>query len=118
VVVVPKKNYLVSTKIQLGAFFDVPDEDVYIELRETDALGSMAMDEVVSGGNTRKIVEWFRENMPSLMVGHNLYKTETELMTAEEVATVVFSKLSMMMHVLNKYRDEVLFTLGGKSAGN
>ena len=113
--VIVNGNYLQKARINLGEFFDVPDEDVFIELREPTSKALFRMEESFKTQDSMTILTTFIELLPSLITAHNLMRTETEKHSSEEVAAIVESKMGIFLHVLAEYKDKILFTLGKKS---
>jgi hypothetical protein len=113
--VIVNDNYLVKARINLGQFFDVPEEDVFIELKEPNSKALFKMEEAFRSKDSMIILTVFIELLPSLITAHNLMRTETEKQSSVEVAAIVESKMDIFMHVLNEYKDKILFSLGKKS---
>jgi hypothetical protein len=113
--VIVNDNYLIKAKVLLGQFFDVPEEDVFIELREPTSKALFKMEEAFKSKDSMTILTVFIDLLPSLITAHNLMRSETEKQSNAEVAAIVENKMDIFMHVLNKYKDDVLFTLGKKS---
>lgn len=116
-VVIKDKSYLITHRVNLGQFFDMPEEDAYIVLREPDTFTLTKMNEAkqTDDASGRAFVEFFAGVLPDLVVDHDLYKTETQKMTAQEVRDLVYDKMEIFMHIVTEYTEHVLFTLGKKS---
>ncbi|MGD9938612.1 MAG: hypothetical protein AB7T74_02300 [Clostridia bacterium] len=115
--IIAKDTYLVKARMNLGNFFDAPDADVFIELREPDTKATFKLNNAFTSGDNERIVITFVELLPALITAHNLMKTETESYTLTEVAGIIESKLDLFLHVLDQYKEKVIFTLGKKSGG-
>ncbi len=119
-VVVDKRKYLVTARVPIGRFFDVPDDDAYVELREADIQSTLELEKAKSLDESSQIEEcvgWFRRHLPDLIIGHNLYRTEDQPMTSSEVTELIFDKSQMMLDVWMAYREKVGFIPGRKSKG-
>lgn len=120
--IVHTKDYLVSARIEIGSFFDVPPADAFLELREPDAFDSNRFGKVskecAESGDQGPLLELFREVFPRLIIDHNLYKDEKTQLTPTEVVGVILDKTALLKAVLGEYSRKVLFTLGKKSGEN
>lgn len=122
VVVKDKGNYLVTCRVFLGKFFNVPEEDAFIELREADTRTSKRMSDAAkkakAEGDNSKMVDVFLEELPGLVVAHSFYKppkegqTEPEIMTNAEVIELLADRLSIFELVASEYSKKALFTQG------
>ena len=108
-------SYLVTARINVGEFFGVPDADAFVEIREPDTKAWFKLEAVFKSGDNEKIIEHFLSMLPALIVNHSIMKTATDPMTPDEVTGIIGGKLGLFMHVLNEYKERVLFTLGKKS---
>ena len=113
--IIVNDSYLIAAKINVGEFFNLPDGDVFIELREPDTRTMFKLEAAFKTGENEKIIDTFLNALPGLIVSHSLMKTEKDAMAPQEVADTVARKLSLFMHILTEYKERVLFTLGKKS---
>lgn len=117
--IVRTKDYLVSARIEIGNFFDVPAAEAFLELREPDAFDSNRFGKVskdcAEAGDQGPLLELFREVFPRLIIDHNLYKDEQTQLSSAEVVAVILDKTALLNTVLGEYSSKVLFTLGKKS---
>lgn len=116
-VIVRDEKYLVSARIPIGQFFSLPDDDVFVELREPETKTTMRLQRASQTNDIEKVVDAFVEAFPGILVDHSLMKSETEKMEAAEVINTLAKKLELFMYVFTEYSNKVLFTLGKKSAG-
>jgi len=117
--IVHTKDYLVTTRIEIGEYFGVPQADAFVELREPDAFDSNRFGKVskecATTGDQGPLLELFREVFPRLIVDHNLYQDEQTKLAGDAVVGVIMDKTSLLKKVLGDYSKNVLFTLGKKS---
>lgn len=117
--IVRTKDYLVSARIEIGEFFNVPAADAFVELREPDAFDSNRFGKVSKActetGDQGPLLELFREIFPRLIVDHNLYKDEHERLSPAEVIAVIMDKTVLFKKVLTEYTKNVLFIQGKQS---
>lgn len=116
--VVDKKRYLVSARILCGEFFDLPAGDAFITMREPDTKTTFHLERIFKTGDSLQIVDEFVKAMPSLIVEHNFEKQDGGHLTEAEVTSLVSDKVDLFMHVIDQYKDKVLFTLGKKGGAN
>jgi hypothetical protein len=109
-------KYLVSAKISIGAFFGVPDDDAFIELREPITKDTLKLQKAAQTNDIETIIDTFVETFPRLLVEHNLMKDDEKKLESAEVIDTLSKKLELFMHVFTEYSERVLFTLGKKVA--
>ena len=63
-------------------------------------------------------MEFFKEVLPRIIVTHNLYETETKLMTNEEVTDFIYEKLELTSKVVGEYTSYMFRPNGAGTEGN
>lgn len=114
--VIVDKSYLVSARINLGQYFNVPEEDAFIELREPSTFDALKMEKATKAGDTEATLKTFSEILPRVIVDHNFYKDKDSKLEPEDVVAMLAEKLDLYSYVVGEYSTRVLFTLGSKSA--
>ena len=114
--VIVNNNYLITARINLGRFFGVPEADAYVELREPSTFDALKMEKAAKGGEPEESLAVFREILPRLIVEHNLYRSESEKLSPEEVVEAMVEKMELFSFVVTEYSARVLFSLGKGSA--
>lgn len=119
-VIVKDKSYLITIKVNIGKFFNLPEADAFVTLREPDTITLTKMNEAknIEGGSGRAFIEFFSGVLPGIIVDHNLYKNDSEKLSTEDVRDLVCDKMDIFVHLVDEYAQKVLFTLGKKSEGN
>lgn len=117
-VVIKDKSYLITHRVNLGQFFDKPEEDAYIVLREPDTFTLSKLRSAKDAGEESggAFIDLFAGVLPDLIVDHDLYKSETQKLTAQEVRDFIYDKTEILTCVVGEYSTNVLSFLGGKSA--
>jgi len=103
------QNYLIKTRIELGKFFDQPNADVFVELREMSSLQGIQFSKVVKSGDKEELLEHFQKILPILIVDHNFYIDENTRMPNKDITAIIFEKMEVLMHVISKYSERVSF---------
>ena len=58
----------------------------------------------------KALMEFFRGILPSIIVDHNFYETETKKMESEAIAELVFGSLELTRKVMDTYSQAAFFT--------
>lgn len=106
-------NYLFSKKIGIGEFFGTESDDVTIELKEMGQAQATKFQKLI--GSAGDAAQYFVDQLPSIIVDHDLYADEVHKFTADEVAKMISNRAELCLTLLNKYATDVLFTRGKKS---
>lgn len=101
------KNYdnsLKRVKIEFGKLVGLEeDKEAYVTLKELDTMTTLQLKDVAQSDNQNDLMAFFKEILPRAIVVHNLYVTETKLMTNEEVTDFIFEKLDVTSKVISEY---------------
>jgi len=101
-----KSNYLVKVKINIGTILNCDtDEEAYVELRELDTKSMLELKKASEEGEG-KFIEFMRGILPEIIVNHNLYKDDNTLMSTDEVAELIFSKMELTTKVIGDYNKQ------------
>lgn len=106
-------GYLFSKKLSIGSFFGAPEDDVTITLHEMGQAQATKFQGLISVA--ANAAQYFVDQLPSIIVDHDLWKDDAHKYTAEEVARYIDSRADLCLTLLNRYVSEVLFTQGKKS---
>jgi len=102
-------------RVEFGTLIgEEKDEDAYVVLKELPTLEMMSLKEAQEKGEV-ELMKFFKAVIPSILTDHNLYETETQKMTKEEVANFIFEKLSVTSKVIGGYSNAAFFTQGNKA---
>ncbi len=96
-------NYISKVKIEIGQFFGEDASAESITLREPTTLQYLKVQESWKTENDSLIMSDFYEMLPSLIVAHTLYETETTKMDEASVADLIFGKLECATEVMKVY---------------
>lgn len=107
-------NYIKKITINLGEELgQEKPEDVFLVLREMKTSAYLQMADVAEEG-TKAIFDFFRQELPNLIVNHNIYETEAKLMSNEDIAELVFETKDATKKVVETYSNWLNFTQGKK----
>lgn len=107
-------DYLFSAKIPIGRFFNAPDDDVTIELREMNQAQATKLQKLIN--DIGDAAQYFVDQLPSIIVDHDLWADDAHKFTAEEVTKMISRRAELCLTLLNEYASKVLFIQGKKSA--
>ena len=97
-------NSLRKVKIEFGTLLGLEkDEEAYVTLKELDTMTTLRLKDVSLSGNQNELMEFFKSIFPGIIVTHNLYETETKLMTKEDVVNIIYEKLELTSKVISEY---------------
>ena len=104
---IKKSNYdnaLRRVKIEFGTLIGLEeDKEAYVTLKELDTMTILKFKDVSQTGNQNDLMEFFKEVLPKIIITHNLYETETKLMSNEDVANFIYEKLELTTKVMSGY---------------
>ena len=106
---IKNKNYdnaLRKVRIEIGKLIGLEtDAEAYLVLKEMDTLTTLKMKGLTD--DTDKLIEFFKDVLPSLIVEHNFYETEDKKMTHKDVANFIFEKLEVSTKVVEEYSSAI-----------
>ena len=101
-------NSLRKVKIEFGTLLGLErDEEAYVTLRELDTMTTLKLKDVSQTGNQNDVMEFFKEVLPRIIVTHNLYETETKIMTNQAVKDFIYEKLEVTSKVIGEYTSSM-----------
>lgn len=104
---IKNKNYdnsLRRVKIEFGKIIGLEeDKEAYVTLRELDTMTTLRLKDVSQTGNQNDLMMFFKDILPRIIVTHNLYETETKIMSNEEVTNFIYEKLDLTSKVMSEY---------------
>ena len=101
-------NSLRKVKIEFGTLLGLErDEEAYVTLRELDTMTTLKLKDVSQTGNQNDVMEFFKEVLPRIIVTHNLYETETKIMTNQAVTDFIYEKLEVTSKVIGEYTSSM-----------
>ena len=110
---IKSKNFIAKFRIDLGEELGAEKaEDAYVVLRECDTLELMEL----QGQDLKQIVKILKTLLPSLIVEHNIYNTETEQMNSDDVTQLVYSKFKATTKVVREYVEKMTSPFQSKTA--
>lgn len=119
---IKKSNYdnaLKKVKVEFGKLIGLEeDKEAYVTLKELDTMTILKFKDVSQKGDQNDLMEFFKEVLPKIIVTHNLYETETKLMTNEEVAAFIYEKLELTSKVMGEYTSYMFRSNGAGAEGN
>ena len=119
---IKKANYdnaLRRVKIEFGTLIGLEeDKEAYVTLKELDTMTILKFKDVSQTGNQNELMEFFKEVLPKIIVTHNLYETETKLMSNEDVADFIYEKLELTTKVMSGYTSYMFRSDKGRTEGN
>ena len=103
-------NAIQKVRVDFGTLIGLEkDEDAYVVLKELPTLEMMQLNEAHEKGR-KELLEFFVEVLPLIIVEHNLYETETEKRSNDEVARFIYEKLDLTGKVIGEYASASFFT--------
>lgn len=104
---IKNKNYdssLRRVKIEFGKIIGLEeDKEAYVTLKELDTMTTLRLKDVSQSGNQNDLMMFFKDILPRIIVTHNLYETETKIMSNEEVTNFIYEKLDLTSKVMSEY---------------
>lgn len=100
-----QKNYIKTYRLNIGLELGAEKaEDAYIVLREPSIIEITDIDGVGGGSDALKAL---LKALPSFFVEHNIYNSETEQATPEQVVELITGNISASVKVLKEYFEAV-----------
>lgn len=62
----------------------------------------------------KELLEFFKDVLPLIIFDHNLYETENQKMSSEDVATFIYEKLDLTGKVIGDYASASIFFSPGE----
>lgn len=110
-------NAIQKVKVEFGTIIgQEKDEDAYVVLKELPTLEMMQLKEAHEKGQ-KELLEFFKDVLPKIIVEHNLYETETQKMTGDDVAAFIYEKIDLTGKVIGEYAGASFFTQTTSSDG-
>lgn len=104
-------NSLRKVKIEFGTLLGLEkDDEAYVTLKELDTMTTLKLKDVSQTGTQNEVMEFFKEVLPKIIVTHNLYETETKLMTNQAVADFIYEKLDLTSKIIGGYTSHMFHT--------
>lgn len=104
---IKNKNYdnsLRRVKIEFGTIIGLEeDKEAYVTLKELDTMTTLRLKDVSQSGNQNDLMMFFKDILPRIILTHNLYETETKIMSNEEVTNFIYEKLDLTSKVMSEY---------------
>ena len=99
------KNYIKTYRLEFGAELgaEKPD-DAYVVLREPSIIELTDIDGAGVGSDALRAL---MKALPTFIVEHNIYNSETEQATAEQVVELISSNIAASVKVLKEYMEQV-----------
>lgn len=120
--IVVKKDspYLVTTKVEVGEFFNAESADGIVELKEPDNKAFKALREAAAKEGNAAVVEAFDAALPELIVDSSFYEPDPEggedkKMSTAAVAALFANRPMARLKMLAQYEKEILFPQGSKT---
>lgn len=105
-------NSLRKVKIEFGKILGLEkDEEAYVTLKELDTMTTLQLKDVSQKGNQNEIMVFFKEVLPRIIVTHNLYESETKLMTKEDVVNFIYEKLDLTSKIIGGYTSAMFHSV-------
>jgi hypothetical protein len=109
-------GYIIKARVNLGQYFDQPEADVYVVLREMTMNQKMSFQEAAKGGDGVATFRAFQEVLPKLVVDHNFYEDDDKPMQPAQVVEILMEREAVAMAVLEEYKAKVLDFQAGAPA--
>lgn len=104
------ENAIQKVRVDFGTLIGLEkDEDAYVVLKELPTLEMMKLNEAHEKGR-KELLEFFKDVLPLIIVDHNLYETEKQRMSDEDVAAFIYEKLDLTGKVIGEYASASFFT--------
>ena len=103
-------NAIQKVRVNFGTIVgQEKDDDAYVILKELPTLEMMQLKDAHEKGQ-KELLEFFKEVLPQIIVEHNLYETEKQKMSNEDVASFIYEKLDLTGKVIGEYASASFFT--------
>lgn len=95
-------KFLVKVKVEMGSFFDLKEDDVYVVFKELDTFNTLELKDAFEKGET-EILRKLKSVLPDIIVDHNFYEQENVKMSNNDVVELLFSKNKLTTKVVGEY---------------
>ena len=103
-------NAIQKVRVNFGTIIgQEKDEDAYVVLKELPTLEMMQLKDAHEKGQ-KELLTFFKDVLPQIIVEHNLYETEKQKMTNEDVASFIYEKIDLTGKVIGEYASASFFT--------
>lgn len=97
------KDVIQKITLNIGNFLGSENaEDAKLTLREPNYLETIGLKKAASEGE-EGLARYMSEVLSELLVEHNIYKTEEDLASNQEVCDLIFSKVELADYVASEY---------------
>lgn len=104
------ENAIQKIRVDFGTIIGLEkDEDAFVVLKELPTMEMMQLNEAHEKGR-KELLEFFKDVLPLIIVDHNLYETEKQKMSNEDVASFIYEKLDLTGKVIGEYASASFFT--------
>lgn len=113
------ENSLRRVKVEFGTLIGLEeDKEAYVTLKELDTMTTLKLKDVSQKGDQNEVMEFFKDILPRIIVVHNLYETETKMMSNEDVANFIYEKLDLTSKVISEYTKNMFRTKSDGTEAN
>ena len=103
-------NAIQKIKVEFGRMIGLEkDDEAFVVLKELPTMEMMELNEAHEKGK-KQLLEFFEGVLPRIIVDHNLYETETQKMSNEDVAAFIYEKLDLTGKIIGDYASASFFT--------
>lgn len=95
-------KFLVKVKIEMGSFFDMKEDEVYVVFKELDTFNTLELKDAFEKGET-EILKKLKNVLPETIIDHNFYEQENVKMSNNDVVELLFSKNKLTTKVVGEY---------------
>lgn len=111
------KNIIQTVKVEIGTLLgQEKDEDVYVVFKEPTTEISLHLRKATEKGE-EEVLSCFAENLSKLIVEHNLYETEKDLMSNEAVSELLLEKTEIFSKIASSYTETVFHSRPNQAEG-
>ena len=98
------KDVIQKITVNIGTFLGCEkDEDVHLTFRESNYLETLGLKKAFTGEDMENVAKYIEKIFPSVLVEHDIYKTQDTLASNEEVCNLIFSKTALADFVSGEY---------------
>jgi len=113
------ENSLRRVKVEFGTLIGLEeDKEAFVTLKELDTMTTLKLKDVSQKGDQNEVMEFFKDILPRIIVVHNLYETETKMMSNEDVANFIYEKLDLTSKVISEYTKNMFRTKSDGTEAN
>ena len=111
------KNIIQTVKVEIGTRLgQEKDEDVFVVIKEPSTEISLQLRKAAEKGE-EEVLSCFGANLTKLIVEHNLYETETELMSNDAVSELLLEKTEVFSRIASEYTESVFHSHPNQAEG-